>query len=41
MRESQQKAYESELNTREILNQVNGPFLTEKPDVFHISAGHK
>jgi Mg/Co/Ni transporter MgtE len=36
-----QKQYELELNTREILNSVNGTFLTETPDVFNISGGHK
>ena len=40
-REAQQKAYETELSTREILNHVNGVFLTEKPDVFNIGQGHK
>ncbi len=40
-REEQQKLYESELSTREIINHVNGIFLTEQPDVFNIKDGHK
>jgi hypothetical protein len=36
-----QKQYESELSTREIINNVNGIFLTETPDVFNIGGGHK
>jgi hypothetical protein len=28
-------------NTREIINHVNGIFLTEQPDVFNIKDGHK
>ncbi|KAL2914447.1 hypothetical protein HK105_206014 [Polyrhizophydium stewartii] len=40
-REQQQKAYETDLNTREILNHINGVFLTERPDVFNIGGGHK
>ncbi|KAJ3305802.1 Protein Tax-1 [Kappamyces sp. JEL0829] len=40
-REEQQRQYEAELNTREIINHVNGVFLTEQPDVFNINGGHK
>ncbi|KAI8924394.1 RIB43A-domain-containing protein [Entophlyctis helioformis] len=40
-REQLQKAYETDLNTREILNHINGVFLTETPDVFNIGGGHK
>ncbi|KAI8904398.1 RIB43A-domain-containing protein [Gorgonomyces haynaldii] len=40
-REQSQKQHEEELNTREILNHVNGIFLTETPDVFNIGGGHK
>ena len=40
-REEQQKLYETELSTREIINHVNGIFLTEQPDVFNIKDGHK
>eukprot|EP00842_Homolaphlyctis_polyrhiza_P004850 jgi/Hompol1/5366/HPOL_004368-RA len=40
-REQQQKAYETDLNTREILNHINGVFLMETPDVFNIGGGHK
>ncbi|KAI8896834.1 RIB43A-domain-containing protein [Globomyces pollinis-pini] len=40
-REEKQKAYETELNTREIINNVNGVYLTEQPDVFNIGGGHK
>ena len=36
-----QKQYEAELSTREIINHVNGIFLTEQPDVYNIKDGHK
>lgn len=36
-----QKQYEAELSTREIINHVNGTFLTEQPDVYNIRDGHK
>lgn len=40
-REEMQKQYEAELSTREIINHVNGIFLTEQPDVYNIKDGHK
>lgn len=33
--------HETELDTREIINNINGVFLTEQPDVFNINGGHK
>ncbi|KAJ3111017.1 Protein Tax-1 [Phlyctochytrium bullatum] len=40
-RELEEKAKETELNHKEILNHVYGEFLTERPDVFNIGGGHK
>jgi len=40
-REELQKQHEAELSTREILNHVNGMFLTEQPKEFDIKDGHK
>ena len=40
-REEMQKQYELELSTREIINHVNGIFLTEQPDIYNIKDGHK
>ncbi|KAJ3275042.1 hypothetical protein HDV01_001548 [Terramyces sp. JEL0728] len=33
-REEAQKAYEAELDTREIISNINGTFLSEQPNVF-------
>ncbi|KAH9246106.1 hypothetical protein BASA81_016383 [Batrachochytrium salamandrivorans] len=40
-KEQQDKVYETELNTREILSHVNGAFLTEKSDMLNTSGSHK
>ncbi|KAJ3186343.1 Protein Tax-1 [Gaertneriomyces sp. JEL0708] len=40
-RELEQRRLEEELNRQEIIQQVNGEFLTERPDVFNIGAGHQ
>ncbi|KAI9004225.1 RIB43A-domain-containing protein [Gaertneriomyces semiglobifer] len=40
-RELEQRRLEEELNRQEVIQQVNGEFLTERPDVFNIGAGHQ
>ncbi|KAI8838642.1 RIB43A-domain-containing protein [Chytridium lagenaria] len=40
-KEREDKLKETEMNTREILNHMQGEFLTERPDVFNIKGGHK
>ncbi|KNC97439.1 hypothetical protein, variant [Spizellomyces punctatus DAOM BR117] len=41
LREAEQRRFEEQQNVKELNSQINGDFLTERPDVFNIGGGHQ